>query len=162
MALIHYQFEKIDPFFDGNSRVGIIINILYLVLTKKIEYPILYLSRYFLNNKDEYYQLLNDAETDDNKLLEFVGYMLDAVIFTSQFTIDFINQVNESFEKTRSMMEELTLKIYKLEIVEQLYYDIYTKDEHFREVLGISKNTSTKYLKELERLGFLSSQNVGK
>ena len=58
MALMHHQFESIHPFYDGNGRVGRILNILYLVMHKLLDIPILYLSRHITSNKNEYYRLL--------------------------------------------------------------------------------------------------------
>ena len=66
MALIHYQFESIHPFYDGNGRTGRIINVLYLVQKELIDNPILYLSEYIIKNKSEYYELLQKIRTDDS------------------------------------------------------------------------------------------------
>jgi Fic family protein len=59
MPIVHYQFESIHPFYDGNGRTGRVLNVLYLVLAKKLDFPILFLSEYINNNRKQYYELLS-------------------------------------------------------------------------------------------------------
>jgi Fic family protein len=66
MAIIHYQFESIHPFYDGNGRTGRIVNILYLILKELLDLPILYLSSYIIQNKADYYRLLQEVRTKEN------------------------------------------------------------------------------------------------
>lgn len=162
MAIIHYQFESIHPFYDGNGRTGRILNILYLVLKNKISLPVLYLSRYIIKNKATYYSLLNDIEFDESKIISFVIYMLRGVEEMSEFTIRFIEQINDSLHLTTELLKEKLPKIYSKELVELLYYEFYTKNSYLQTTLNISRNTATKYLKELEREGFVVSEKVGK
>lgn len=162
MAIIHYQFETIHPFYDGNGRTGRIINILYLVLKNRISLPILYLSRYIIKNKLTYYSLLHDIQMDETKIIDFVIYMLRGVEEISEFTIHFIEQINESLNLTTKLLKEKLPKIYSKELVELLYYEFYTKNSFLQDTLGISRNTATKYLKELEKEGFVISERIGK
>lgn len=162
MALIHYQFESIHPFYDGNGRTGRIINILYLVLKEKINEPILYLSKYIVEHKESYYKLLKACQDDINNLEDFVIYLLKGVEKTSAYTINLILSINDKLEQTKKHMEERLPKIYRYEIVEHLFSYMYTKNEFFRESLNISRATATKYLKLLEKEGFITSERVGK
>ncbi len=76
MPVIHYQFESIHPFYDGNGRTGRILNILYLVLTKKLSYPILFLSEYINSTRKKYYEYLNKChETTD--YTDIIIYLLE-------------------------------------------------------------------------------------
>jgi len=100
MAIIHYQFESIHPFYDGNGRTGRIINILYLILQDLLDIPVLYLSRYIITHKADYYRLLQEVRTDD-KWEEWILYMLEAVEQTSLETIELINSISDLMIKTQ-------------------------------------------------------------
>ncbi len=162
MALIHYQFECIHPFYDGNGRTGRILNVLYLVMKKKISVPILYLSKYIIDHKSEYYSLLKACNEDISNIVLFVQYILKAIGETSQNTIDLIMLINELINLTKSEMRQKCPEVYSQEIVEYLFTHMVTKNESFRDALSISKNTATKYLKTLVEHGFLIEEQVGK
>lgn len=162
MAVIHYQFETIHPFYDGNGRTGRILNVLYLVMKEKLSFPILYLSKYIIQNKDEYYLILKECNECEENIRKFIRYMLKGIIYTSNFTIQFIYEVLSSMDMTTRLMKEKCPKIYSKELVEYLYYEFYTKNEYFRQEFEISRATAIKYLKELENNGFLVSEKVGK
>ncbi len=162
MALIHFQFESIHPFYDGNGRTGRILNILYLVLKNKIQEPILYLSRYIIENKEEYYTLLSKCNEDIVNINKFVLYILKGISETSLYTINLILRINQAIEITKVEMKKRLPDIYRFEIVEHIFSHMYTKNEFFRLDLNIARATSTKYLKELERKGFIVSERVGK
>ena len=162
LALIHFQFESIHPFYDGNGRIGRILNILYLVLKQKINQPILYLSKYIIENKSEYYDLLKLCNQDILNIGDFVSYILTGIHETSKYTISMILRINELINLTKEAMKQRLSEIYSDEIITHLFSFLYTKNEFFRESLGISRPTATKYLKELEREGFLVSERVGK
>ncbi len=83
MAVIHHQFESIHPFYDGNGRTGRIINILYLVKLGLLDSPILYLSRYINQNKNEYYRLLQEVR-ETQRWESWILYMLEGVEQTSR------------------------------------------------------------------------------
>lgn len=162
LALIHFQFESIHPFYDGNGRTGRIINILYLVLNQKIQQPILYLSKYIIDNKAEYYDLLKLCNEDINQISKFVIYILKGIELTSKNTISLIMRINELIEITHEEMKLRLPDIYSKEIVSHIFSYIYTKNEFFRNQLSVSRPTATKYLKALEVNGFLVSERVGK
>jgi len=162
LALIHFQFESIHPFYDGNGRIGRILNILYLVLKEKINQPKLYLSKYIIENKSKYYDLLKSCNQDITNIEKFVLYILKGVYETSNYTVSMILRINKLINLTKEAMKERLSDIYSDEIVTHIFSYLYTKNEFFRESLSISRPTATKYLKELEREGFLVSERVGK
>jgi len=162
MGIIHYQFETIHPFYDGNGRTGRILNVLYLVMKEKLSYPILYLSKYIIENKNEYYSLLRECNENESSVIDFVSYMLNGVIYTTDFTIRFIFEIINSINSTADMMKEKLPQIYSKELVEYLYYEFYTKNEFLRNELNIARSTATRYLKQLEEQGFLIGEKVGK
>jgi len=162
MAIIHYQFETIHPFFDGNGRTGRLINILYLVMKNKLDLPILYLSKYIIRNKNEYYNLLSKCNKDIHYIEDFIIYMLKGIEETSEFTINFIKKINESYLSTCTEMKEKLPKIYRKELVDLIYYEFYTKNIYFQQQLNLSRATATKYLKLLVKEGFLIEEKVGK
>ncbi len=161
MALIHFQFESIHPFYDGNGRTGRILNVLYLVLLRKIKYPILYLSKYIIQNKNKYYELLRKCNEDIKNIREFVIYILKGIAETATYTVNLISRIDELINITKIEMQLKLKDIYRSEIVEYIFENIYTKNEHFRNSLGIARATATKYLKEMEREGFLTSERIG-
>ncbi|MFA5236129.1 MAG: Fic/DOC family N-terminal domain-containing protein [Bacilli bacterium] len=162
MAVLHYQFEAIHPFYDGNGRTGRILNILFLVLNKRINQPILYLSKYVNQHKDRYYELLSAIQTDERNFRPFILFFLDAISEMCDFTIQFIDSFGATMDHASKLMKEKCPKIHEPEIIKHLFSDFYTKNEIFRERIGVSRNTATSILKELERSGFLVSEKIGK
>ncbi|MCB4763222.1 MAG: Fic family protein [Sulfurovum sp.] len=161
MAIIHYQFEAIHPFYDGNGRTGRIINILYLVLENLLDMPILYLSRYITKNKVDYYRLLNSVSFA-NGLNDWVLFMLKGVYEISTETIEVIKTVENLMQETKKIIIERKPKIYSKDLLEALFYHPYTKRVFIEEQLNVSRPTATNYLKELEKMEILSSKKIGK
>ncbi len=161
MAIIHYQFEATHPFYDGNGRTGSIINILYLVLEGLVDMPILYLSRYIIRNKSDYYRLLNDVSFNDG-LNNWILFMLKGIEEISKETIKTIKNIENLMNKTKDVILDKKPKIYSNDLLEALFYHPYTKRIFIEEQLNISRPTATNYLKELENIGILTSQKIGK
>jgi Fic family protein len=161
MAIIHYQFETIHPFYDGNGRTGRIINVLYLILNKLLDIPILYLSRYIIKHKADYYRLLQEVRTDD-KWEEWIGFMLDGVEQTALDTITLINAIKDLMDEYKTLLKEKLPKIYSKDLLEVLFQHPYTKIEFLVDQLGISRQTASKYLNELEKIGILNSMMIGR
>lgn len=161
MAVAHYQFEAIHPFGDGNGRTGRIINILYLVQQGLLAQPILYLSRYILEHKAGYYQLLREV-TEEGNWQRWIIYMIRAVEETSQITLSKIDEI----KLTMSTMGEAIRKdlpgIYSKDLLEVLFQRPYSKRQFIVDA-GIAKiKTAGVYLADLEEKGFLKSVEVGK
>jgi Fic family protein len=166
MAVIHYQFEAIHPFMDGNGRTGRIINILYLVMKRLLDYPVLYLSRYIIQHKNRYYDLLRwfGAGTGDIPWEEWILYMLDAVAQTSEQTVTTIHAIrNEMLRFKRSIRSDAKLRrIYSQDLINHLFEHPYTKIDLLASNLGIERRTATKYLNLLHEFGFLRKHRLGK
>lgn len=162
MSLIHFQFESIHPYKDGNSIVARILDVLYLGLYNRIDYPFLNLGDYIVKTKDEYNYLLRKGIDNPICLPEFIVYILKGVTKTTVDTINFIISVNSFIKEDNRLLKYKCDSIYDERIIPHIYKNLYTKNLLFREDLGISRSTATKYLKMLEREGFLSSFKVGK
>ncbi len=160
MAIIHYQFETIHPFYDGNGRTGRILNILYLILKEQLDIPILYLSAYIIKHKSDYYRLLQEVGTEE-KWEEWVLFMLDGVEKTSLDTIKLINEIKNLMESSKQELREKLPKIYSKDLLEILFMHPYTKIEFLVDRLDISRQTASKYLKALEGIGMLKSVQIG-
>jgi len=161
MAVQHYQFESIHPFYDGNGRTGRIINILYLIMSGLIEKPVVYLSGYVIENKTEYYKLLQEVRTKNN-WEGWVLYVLKGVEFASRIALRQVTSINKLLEKTKGKVQKRLPKIYSIELVELLFEQPYCKSEFLESRLSISRITAAKYLKELEKIKVLKSQKVWK
>ncbi len=161
MAIIHYQFETIHPFYDGNGRTGRIINILYLILKDLLDIPILYLSRYIIQNKSDYYRLLQEVRTHD-ALEEWILYMLDGVEQTSLETIELVENIYSLMQKTTEEVKEKLPKIYSKDLIEILFMHPYTKIDFLIENLSLHRDTASKYLRELETIEILKSIKIGR
>lgn len=161
MAIIHYQFESIHPFYDGNGRTGRIINILYLVLQGLLDIPILYLSRYITQNKAEYYQVLQDVRTK-NDWEHLILYFLKSVEVTALQTINLITNINTLMQDYKTDIQTQLPKIYSQDLINNLFRNPYTKIEFLEQELRINKRTAQNYLDKIAELGFLEKTKVGK
>lgn len=161
MAVQHYQFESIHPFYDGNGRTGRIINILQIILSDLLESPILYLSEYIIQNKAEYYRLLQEVRTKD-KWEDWILYMLKGVEQTSLETIEQIKAIQKLFISTQEKVKKEASKAYDKELIEILFEHPYCKTEILTTRMKISRITASKYLKQLEDIGILKSKQVWK
>lgn len=161
MAIQHYQFESIHPFYDGNGRTGRIINVLYLILHSLLESPILHLSDFIITNKSEYYRLLQEVRIKDN-WEDWILFILQGIEDTAKKTIIQIQEINNLFQKTSSKIKSKTQRPYNKELLELLFEQPYSKIDYLVERLNISRITASKYLKELKEIGILESKQVWK
>ena len=161
MAVQHYQFESIHPFYDGNGRTGRIINILYLILNDLLVSPTLYLSDYIINNKSDYYRLLQGVRAK-NSWEDWILYMLRAVEENAHETIVQIKAIQKLFISTQEKIKKEVPKAYDKELIEILFEHPYCKTEILTTRLKISRITASKYLKQLEAIGILNSKQVWK
>jgi Fic family protein len=161
MAVAHYQFEAIHPFSDGNGRTGRILNLLYLVNQGLISYPVLYLSKYIIENKDDYYYYLG-AVTQRKSWKNWILFMLEAVEKTAQHTNRIIDEIIDQMDATLKYARP-ELKWYNKEINETLFTQPYIKPKLIGVILGkTSRTTLTKYMSELIRLRILTQKQEGK
>ncbi len=161
LAVIHYQFESIHPFLDGNGRTGRIINILYLVFSGLLELPILYLSKYIIENKGEYYKLLRRV-TEHADWEPWILYMLNAVEDTALFTRERIFAIRDLMEKTRLVAKEkLPGRVYSKELIELLFQQPYCKIAFLVDKGIASRNIASNYLNELTKISILKKEKIG-
>jgi Fic family protein len=160
LAIIHYQFEAIHPFYDGNGRTGRIINVLYLVLKKMLDSPILYLSRYIIRNKSAYYRLLQEVRTSNN-WEEWIVYILKGIEETAEETLRLAKRINTEVDVMCTEIKVKLPKIYSKELVELLFYEFYTKTIYIEKGLSVTRKTAVSYLTSLEKEGFLISERIG-
>jgi Fic family protein len=161
LAIQHYQFESIHPFYDGNGRTGRIINVLYLILKGLLTEPVLYLSSYIIQNKGDYYRLLQEVRTKGN-WEDWILYILKGIEQTSQSTIRQINKINMLFSETQKLVQEQLPRIYSKDLIEQLFINPYCKIEFLVNNLGVERKAASRYLSSLEALGVLKSEQKGK
>ena len=162
MAILHYQFEAIHPFEDGNGRAGRVVNVLLLFAYGLLDDPVLYLSKYINEHKSEYYRLLLEV-TKSKNWEKWLLYMLRAVEETSKYTLKKVLNIMELFEETKEKMQKDAYEIYRFELLEILFSQVYCKYSILIES-GIvsSRNTASKYLNKLEEIGILEREKIGK
>ena len=161
MCIAHYQFEAIHPFQDGNGRAGRILNLIYLVSKGLISQPSLYLSKYIILNKDDYYFNLSGV-TQRNDWKAWVMYMLNAVEYTSNHTNRMVNEIIEQMDATLAIGKE-KIKWYNKDVNEAIFSQAYIKAGLIGQVIGKSSRTTiTKYMGELIEHKILSPHKEGK
>lgn len=162
MAIVHYQFECIHPYKDGNGRIGRILNTMTLILSRRLNYPILNLSKYLFDTKEEYFDILTKCHNNINHLNEFIIYILKGINETTIHTISLVEQIERIMSQTKQELLEKLPKIYSDNLLIHLFKYPYTKNELLRTALNTSRTTATKYLKLLEEKGFIESAKYGK
>ncbi len=162
LALVHYQFEAIHPFFDGNGRTGRLVNILYMVHKGLLEQPVLYLSKYIIDRKSEYYHHLRRV-TENGDWDAWVLYMLEAVESTAGFTRQRILAIRALLDETLALTKsKLPARVYSKDLIELIFCQPYTKGQFVVDAGIAERKTAADYLQELERIGVLKSRKVGK
>ncbi len=160
MALLHYQFEAIHPFSDGNGRTGRILNVLYLIQQELLGLPVLYLSRYIIQNKSDYYRLLKSI-TEDSNWEEWVLFVVNGVAETSAITLKKINDILSLKQVATYKVKEVLKSSYSKELVDLLYSNPYIKIKILEDNNIAKRQTASEYLKKLEKAGMLSSVKIG-
>jgi Fic family protein len=159
MAIIHYQFESIHPFYDGNGRTGRIINILYLIIEKLQNLPILYLSNYIIKNKADYYRLLQELRDNEN-WEEWLLFMIHGIEKTSRETIELIFQIKDLMMEYKHKLRD-NYKFYSQDLLNNLFKHPYTKIEFIVNDLNVSRITAANYLNKLAEDGILKKERIG-
>jgi Fic family protein len=161
MAIIHYQFESIHPFLDGNGRTGRILMVLYLTLKSKLRYPVLFLSGYILDFKYRYYELFRLVEKE-NKWQEFILFFLEAVEIMAKETTKKVHKIKELEDEFRSILK---LQLSRVDSQDYLNYFLakafYTQSSMSTD-LKITRQTAGKYLEILRKKGYLESRKAGR
>lgn len=161
MAIAHYQFEAIHPYFDGNGRTGRVINILYLIDKGLLDLPILYLSRYIIQNKAGYYQgLLGVTERSDWQT--WLSYMLTAIKDTSEWTTAKILAIKELHQHTAHIIKDKAGQIYSRELVDLIFEQPYCRIGNVVDKGIAKRQTASNYLSKLVDIGILQEVRAGK
>ena len=161
LAVQHYQFEAIHPFEDGNGRTGRIMNILFLVEHGLLDTPILYLSRYIIQNKAAYYRLLQQV-TSEQDWRSWILFILQGVEETCNWTTDKVKSIRELMEHTAEFMQKRVPKIYSWELNELLFKQPYCRIGNLVEQGIAKRQTASVYLKQLAELGILQEIKSGR
>ena len=161
MAVQHYQFEAIHPFTDGNGRTGRILNILFLVQLGLLDSPILYLSRYVIQNKADYYRLLKNV-THEQDWTSWIMFILDGVEETCTWTTDKIKAIRELMEHTAQYTHSKLPKTYTWELVELLFKQPYCRIGNLVDAGIAKRQTASVYLKQLCDIGILREIKSGR
>ena len=162
MAVAHYQFEAIHPFSDGNGRTGRILNLLFLVERHLLKIPVLYLSRYIIRHKNDYYRLLREV-TADAAWEAWLLYMLAAVEEMALWTRDRVLAIRSLLEETAALSrKKLPSRIYSRELIDTVFYQPYCKIGFLVEAGIAERKTAAVYLQRLEDIGVLKSVKAGR
>ncbi|MBN7787490.1 Fic family protein [Ponticoccus gilvus] len=148
MAIIHHQFESIHPFYDGNGRIGRILNVLYLTKEGLLGIPILYMSRGINQTKSDYYRLLQ-AVRDDDAWEDWIVYILNVVTNTSGVTLQLIEGIRREMAQLKKTLRQNHRKIYSQDLINNLFRHPYTRIEFVMQDLQVSRPTATSYLEKL-------------
>jgi len=159
MAIIHFQFESIHPFYDGNGRTGRIINILYLINEKLQNLPILYLSSYIIKHKADYYKYLQKVR-DEYLWEDWVLFMIKGIEETARGTIDLILKIKELMFEYKHQLRD-NYKFYSQDLLNNLFKHPYTKIEFIVNDLGVSRLTAANYLNKLAEDKILKKEKLG-
>jgi Fic family protein len=161
LAVMHYQFEAIHPFTDGNGRTGRIINILYLVEVGLLDIPVLYLSRHIIDHKSAYYAGLKQI-TRNHDWEPWIIYMLDAIVQTARITRERILGIRNLMREGIEQVKQQLPKIYSKDLLELLFRQPYCKIRFLEEAGIAQRKTASQYLRELERIGMLTPVKAGR
>ena len=161
LAAAHYQFEAIHPFTDGNGRTGRVLNSLFLIQENLLTLPILYLSRYIIAHKSDYYRLLLGV-TRDGAWEEWVVFILKGIADTARWTTGKIAAIRDLQERCVKHVRQEIPKIYSRELVDSVFEFPYCRIANLTD-RGIAKRqTASVYLKELVRIGVLEEKESGR
>lgn len=166
LAIIHHQFESIHPFYDGNGRTGRIICVLYLVLSGRLDLPILYLSRYITHNKGDYYRLIQ-AIRDKNgenaaEWEAWILFMLKGIEETAIETTRLVKGISDLMKEFKNVLRPKFGKQYRHELLNNLFFHPYTKVEFLEKELMVSRATATRYLNDIVKTGLIDRIKVGR
>jgi Fic family protein len=161
LAVMHYQFEAIHPFTDGNGRTGRVLNLLYLVDKGLLDIPVLYLSHYIIGNKRAYYDRLL-AVTMQSAWEDWILYMLEAVRDTAEWSIARIRAIRDLLDQTAERMRRDLPKIYSRELVEVIFVNPYCRIGNLVEAGIAKRQAASVYLKLLVEAGLLEEIKAGR
>ncbi|MCK5286114.1 MAG: Fic family protein [Candidatus Pacebacteria bacterium] len=155
MAIMHYQFEAIHPFLEGNGRTGRILMVLYLVIVERLDLPTLFISKYILENRDEYYKLLLEV-TKEGNWKNWIKYILVGIDRQAKETRNKILEIKQLIIEQKEIGVNKKSNILSSEMVDYLFSNSFYSQKKMAEQLGIHRNTASKYFSELEKIGIVN------
>ena len=161
LAILHYQFEAIHPFIDGNGRTGRIINILFLVEQGLLDTPVLFLSHYILKTKSQYYAGLREV-TEKENWIGWILYILEAVETTALEARNKVKEIIAAMNNAAAIVQAKAPKIYKKDLIEVIFKHPYCKVKFIEDAALAKRQAASDYLKVLEELGLLENVKVGR
>ncbi len=161
LAVMHYQFEAIHPFTDGNGRTGRVLNLLYLVDKGLLDIPVLYLSRYIIGNKRAYYDRLL-AVTTDVAWEDWILFMLEAIRETANWSATRIRSIRDLLDQTAERIRRDLPKIYSRELAEVIFVNPYCRIGDLVAADIAKRQAASVYLKSLAELGLLEEIKAGR
>jgi Fic family protein len=161
LAINHYQFEAVHPFSDGNGRTGRIINIIYLSSTNLLRLPVLYLSKYLIENKKTYYRLIREV-TEQGRWEEWILFMLDGIEQTATETRLRIEVIRKLMNSAEEKAKDRNLTCAKKEVIEIIFRHPFCKISNLIDAKIAKRDTASSYLKELAELGILERYKLGR
>lgn len=148
LAILHYQFEAIHPFYDANGRTGRILMVLYLMLSGRLELPILFLSGYINQHRSDYYRLLNSV-TKNGSWKEWILFILNAVEVQSFETAKTVSEIKKMHHHYKESIKSKLPKIYTAELVDYLFANPFYNQQSLAQIVAKERKTSAKYLNSL-------------
>ena len=161
LAVMHYQFEAIHPFVDGNGRTGRVLNILYLVDKELLDIPVLYLSRHIIRNKALYYRSLLEVTTQQAWEV-WILFILEAVRTTAEWTTAKIHAIRELLDETAAALRQRMPKTYSRELAELIFVHPYCRISDVVAADIAKRQTAAIYLKALAAEGILEQIKAGR
>lgn len=150
MAILHYQFEAIHPFRDGNGRTGRMLMPLYLMKQARLPVPVLFISHYILDHRDEYYKRLREV-TLQNKWKDWIMYIILATTEQAKYTCAILEKIKSSIDYVKNVLKEKLHYLYSSELVDYLFSNAYFIQKDFQKAISVSPMTARKYLSDLEK-----------
>jgi Fic family protein len=161
IALVHYQFEAIHPFGDGNGRTGRILMVLELIQEELLDFPIIFISGYINKNRREYYRLLLNV-TEQGDWDSFIRFILQGFYEQAKATKIVLEQIKTAYFDTKKQVKAKLPKIYSTELMETLFAFPVINPMRLGEKLNVHYTTASRYLHALTRAGFLKNRKIGK
>ena len=161
MAISHYQFESIHPFYDGNGRTGRILMILHLVLARRLYYPVLFLSGYILSRKADYYRLLQEVRTENN-WKEWILFILEGVKIQSLETAKKVKQISDLKLRWKKLLKQEYPQFYSIEILDYIFGFAFYTQTHMSNKVDLSRPTIAKYMDLMVQNNQMQDKKAGK
>lgn len=159
LAILHYQFETIHPFFGGNGKIGRMIIPLYLQSKGMLDKSCLYLSEYLEKNKDRYFEGLMNVR-DNNNIIEWIKFFLEAIIETAKLTKERFKKLAKFYDEMDDIALDLPVKLENAyRVIEVLYREPIIDRTKLCELAGVKEGTMRTIINSLLEIGVIDKLN---